>query len=114
MAKSRSRNTRRRQGGGGVGATYGFTGGNAFSQTINNPIMTTSAPSTDIAAVRTGFMGGAPPGNGLPGVQEVARARCASTVAAASASTSAAKRRAAVVVCKAVVAMDLMERWMEP
>ena len=69
MAKSRSRNTRRRQGGGGVGATYGFTGGNAFSQTINNPIMTTSAPSTDIAAVRTGFMGGAPPGNGLPGVQ---------------------------------------------
>jgi len=69
MAKSRSRNTRRRQGGGGVGATYGFTGGNAFSQTINNPIMSTNAPSTDMAAVRPGFMAGAPPGNGLPGVQ---------------------------------------------
>lgn len=68
MAKSRSRNTRRRQGGGGVGATYGFTGGNAFSQTINNPIMSTSAPSTGMAAVRPGFMSGAPPGNGLPGL----------------------------------------------
>lgn len=68
MAKSRSRNTRRRQGGGGVGATYGFTGGNAFSQTINNPIMSTNAPSTDMAAVRPGFMAGAPPGNGLPGL----------------------------------------------
>jgi len=69
MAKTRSRNTRRRQGGGGVGATYGFTGGNAFSQTINNPIMSTNAPSTDMAAGRPGFMAGAPPGNGLPGVQ---------------------------------------------
>jgi len=68
MAKTRSRNTRRRQGGGGVGATYGFTGGNAFSQTINNPIISTSAPSTDMAAARPGFMGGAPPGKGLPGL----------------------------------------------
>lgn len=66
---ARSRNTRRRQGGGGVGATYGFAGGNAFSQTINNPIMATSAPSTEMAAARPGFMGGAPAGNGLPGVQ---------------------------------------------
>jgi len=66
---ARSRNTRRRQGGGGVGATYGFAGGNAFSQTINNPIMATRAPSTDMVAVRPGFMGGAPAGNGLPGLQ---------------------------------------------
>lgn len=66
---TRSRNTRRRQGGGGLGATYGFSGGNAFSQTINNPIMATRAPSTDMAAARPGFMGGAPPGNGLPGLQ---------------------------------------------
>lgn len=66
---ARSRNTRRRQGGGGVGATYGFAGGNAFSQTINNPIMATSAPSTEMAAARPGFMSGAPAGNGLPGVQ---------------------------------------------
>ena len=66
---ARSRNTRRRQGGGGVGATYGFAGGNAFSQTINNPIMATSAPSTEMAAARPGFMGGAPAGNGLPGLQ---------------------------------------------
>ena len=66
---ARSRNTRRRQGGGGVGATYGFAGSNAFSQTINNPIMATSAPSTEMAAARPGFMSGAPAGNGLPGVQ---------------------------------------------
>lgn len=51
--------------------------------------------------------------------REVEPARCASTVAEASASTSAAKRRAAVAaeavaVCRAEVAMDLMERWMEP
>jgi hypothetical protein len=65
---ARSRNTRRRQGGGGVGATYGFAGGNAFSQTINNPIMATSAPSTEMAAARPGFMSGAPAGNGLPGL----------------------------------------------
>ena len=65
---ARSRNTRRRQGGGGVGATYGFAGGNAFSQTINNPIIATRAPSTDMAAVRPGFMSGAPAGNGLPGL----------------------------------------------
>ena len=69
MARTRSRNTRRRQGGGGLGATYGFTGGDSIARLVNNPIMSTSAPSTDMAAARPGFMGGAPPGNGLPGVQ---------------------------------------------
>ena len=65
MVKSR----RRRQGGGGQGSTYGFTGGDADSVTINNPVMASRGSSTDMAAVRPGFMGGAPSGNGLPGVQ---------------------------------------------
>ena len=61
--------SRRRQGGGGQGSTYGFTGGNADSLTMNNPVMASRSPSTDMAAVRPGYMGGAPSGNGLPGVQ---------------------------------------------
>ena len=61
--------SRKRQGGGGQGSTYGFTGGDALSLTINNPLMASRAPSTDMAAVRPGYMGGAPSGNGLPGVQ---------------------------------------------
>jgi hypothetical protein len=46
--------------------------------------------------------------------REAVPIRCASTVAEESASISAAKRRAEAAACKAVVAMDLMERWMEP
>ena len=61
--------SRKRQGGGGQGSTYGFTGGDAVSLTMNNPVMASRAPSTDMAAVRPGYMGGAPSGHGLPGVQ---------------------------------------------
>lgn len=61
--------SRKRQGGGGQGSTYGFTGGDAVSLTMNNPVMGSRAPSTDMAAVRPGYMGGAPSGHGLPGVQ---------------------------------------------
>lgn len=61
--------SRRRQGGGGQGSTYGFTGGDALSLTMNNPVMASRSPSTDMATVRPGYMGGAPSGHGLPGVQ---------------------------------------------
>jgi len=61
--------SRRRQGGGGQGSTYGFTGGDADYLTMNNPVMASRSSSTDMVAVRPGFMGGAPSGNGLPGFQ---------------------------------------------
>jgi hypothetical protein len=56
--------------GGGLGNTYGFTGPTLGAGIVNNPIETTSAHSTAMAAVRPGMMSGPPSGaGGLPGMR---------------------------------------------